>query len=73
MPERSSIRALSVRVALTLACVVGAGTVWPDAQPASAQTGKKCTNTGCEGVDRCVFYGSINCSMTYSTCTNSAC
>lgn len=73
MPHTTSIRALCIRVVLTLACLVGAGTVWPDAQPASAQTAKKCTNTGCEGVDRCVFYGSVNCSMTHYSCTNSSC
>jgi hypothetical protein len=65
--------AFSIRVALTIACLAGAAAFWPSAQTASAQTVRRCTNTGCDGVTRCYFYGSVNCSMTNVSCTNTAC
>lgn len=70
---QSGIRTLVVRGALTVTCLAGAAFLAPSTQPASAQTVKRCTNTGCDGVDRCYFYGSVNCSMTHSSCTNTAC
>lgn len=67
------IRTLSIRAVLTLTCVIGAGALWPSTQAASAQTVRRCTNTGCSGVDRCVYFGSVNCSMTNYSCTNTGC
>ncbi len=69
----SSIRTIAIRGALTITCLAGAGAFWPSTQAASAQTVRKCTNTGCDGVTRCYFYGSVNCSMTNYSCTNTAC
>ena len=73
MLKTDGIRILSFRVAITLACLVGAGTWWPTTQTASAQLVRRCTNTGCDGIDRCTFWGSINCSMALDTCTNTRC
>lgn len=69
----SCIRTLAIRGVLTVTCFIGFVFLAPNTQPASAQTVKRCTNTGCDGVDRCYFYGSVNCSMTNSSCTNTAC
>lgn len=73
MRNSLSIRTLAIRVALTLSCLTGAGILAPSTPPASAQLVRRCTNTGCDGVTRCYFYGSVNCSMTATTCTNTGC
>lgn len=71
--SNSRNRTLAVRAALTLSCLAGAGVWPPKVQPATAQTGKTCSNTGCSGVDRCLYYGGVKCFMTNNSCTNTGC
>lgn len=66
-------RTLVIRVALTLACLAGFAVSSPALRTADAQTVKVCSNTGCNGIDRCYFYGGIKCSMTSYSCTNTGC
>jgi hypothetical protein len=73
MRNSSSVRTFAIRAALTFTCLVGAGIVWANTPTASAQQVRRCTNTGCDGVTRCYFYGSVNCSMTATSCTNTSC
>jgi hypothetical protein len=73
MSDNSRVRTLAVRTALTLACVAAFAVSWPTVRTADAQTVRVCSNTGCNGIDRCYFFGGINCSMTYNSCTNRGC
>jgi hypothetical protein len=73
MRSHSRARTLAIRGALTLACLAAFGVSSPATRTAEAQTVRGCTNTGCEGVDRCYFYASVNCAMTQASCTNTGC
>ncbi|MBB4635005.1 hypothetical protein [Longimicrobium terrae] len=69
----SRIRALAVRVVLTAVCLGCAGFWTPNVQTATAQNVRRCSNTGCVGIDRCYFNAGISCSMTNLSCTNTGC